>query len=230
LSPHFSSSVLPSSAALGPLWRQHRSFGVAVICSFHQAVPGGLQVVVPIRNIWRRGTDSRWTWDLKLKRENQIRIRILPPNNASKLMRRSRSALQRAVMSRGSCSRYRMQRRNWWLVLCSGVASYSSAEESERMYSGTSSVPRISSGSKSRLRAKEGEPWDCNQEQEKGLRRKRLLSNGSLLWWGTVLLDWLFSLVRHGLWGFFSGGGGREDVKWWKCMRMDLQSTKGAIY
>jgi hypothetical protein len=25
--------------------------GIAVICSFHQAVPGGLQVVVPVRNI-----------------------------------------------------------------------------------------------------------------------------------------------------------------------------------
>jgi hypothetical protein len=31
------------------------------------------------------------------------------------------------------------------------VASSSSEEESEKMYSGTSSVPKISSGSKSRL-------------------------------------------------------------------------------
>jgi hypothetical protein len=35
--------------------------GIALICSFHQTVPGGLQVVVPIRNIWKRGTGSRWT-------------------------------------------------------------------------------------------------------------------------------------------------------------------------
>jgi hypothetical protein len=32
--------------------------------------------------------------------------------------------------------------------------------------------------------------------------KKRLLSNGSLLWWEAVLLDWLFPLVRHGLGGF----------------------------
>jgi hypothetical protein len=36
------------------------------------------------------------------------------------------------------------------------VASSSSAEESERMYLGTSLVPKISSGSKSRLKTKEG--------------------------------------------------------------------------
>jgi hypothetical protein len=45
------------------------------------------------------------------------------------------------------------------------------------------------------------------------IEKKRLLSNGSLLWWGTVLLDWLLPLVWHGLGGFFSGEGGREDVK-----------------
>jgi hypothetical protein len=43
------------------------------------------------------------------------------------------------------------------LVFCSGVASSSSVEESEGMYSGTSSVPKISSGRKSRLKTKEGE-------------------------------------------------------------------------
>jgi hypothetical protein len=36
------------------------------------------------------------------------------------------------------------------------VASSPSVEESERMYSGTSSVPKISSGSKSRLKTKRG--------------------------------------------------------------------------
>jgi hypothetical protein len=34
------------------------------------------------------------------------------------------------------------------------------------------------------------------------VEKKRLLSNGSLLWWEVVLLDWLFPLVRHGLGGF----------------------------
>jgi hypothetical protein len=41
-------------------------------------------------------------------------MRILPPTNASKLMRCSRSALQRVMMSRRSCSRCRMRRRSWW--------------------------------------------------------------------------------------------------------------------
>jgi hypothetical protein len=44
------------------------------------------------------------------------------------------------------------------------------------------------------------------------VEKKRLLLNGSLLWWEVVLLDWLFPLVRHGL-GGFSGERGREDVK-----------------
>jgi hypothetical protein len=52
-------------------------------------------------------------WDLKLRHENQMRMKILPPTNASKLMRRSRSALQRAVTSRKLCSRCRMRRRSW---------------------------------------------------------------------------------------------------------------------
>jgi hypothetical protein len=43
------------------------------------------------------------------------------------------------------------------LVLCSGVASSASREESEEMYLGTSSVPMISSGSKSRLKEEEEE-------------------------------------------------------------------------
>jgi hypothetical protein len=34
------------------------------------------------------------------------------------------------------------------------------------------------------------------------VEKKRLLSNGSLLWWKVVLLDWLFPLVRHALGGF----------------------------
>jgi hypothetical protein len=35
------------------------------------------------------------------------------------------------------------------------------------------------------------------------IEKESLLSNGSLLWWGAALLNWLFSLVRHGLGGFF---------------------------
>jgi hypothetical protein len=62
------------------------------------------------------------------------------------------------------------------------VASYYSAEESERMYSGTSSVPKISSGSKSRLKSKKDESRDCNQDQEKEMRRK-------------ITLEWFASLM-----------------------------------
>jgi hypothetical protein len=51
------------------------------------------------------------------------------------------------------------------------VASSSSAEESERMYSGVSLVPKISSGSRSRLKSKKDESRDWNQNQEKGMRR-----------------------------------------------------------
>jgi hypothetical protein len=35
------------------------------------------------------------------------------------------------------------------------------------------------------------------------VEKKISLSNGSLLWWEIVLLDWLFPLVRHGLGVFF---------------------------
>jgi hypothetical protein len=52
------------------------------------------------------------------------------------------------------------------------MASSSSAEESERMYSGTPSVPKISSGSKSRLESKKDKSRDCNQDQENRMRRK----------------------------------------------------------
>jgi hypothetical protein len=46
-------------------------------------------------------------------------------------------------------------------------ASSSSAEESERMYSGVSSLPMISSGSRSRLKSKKNESRDYNQDQGK---------------------------------------------------------------
>jgi hypothetical protein len=40
------------------------------------------------------------------------------------------------------------------------------------MYSGISSVPKISSGSRSRLKSKKDESRDCDQNQEKGMRRE----------------------------------------------------------
>jgi hypothetical protein len=35
------------------------------------------------------------------------------------------------------------------------------------------------------------------------IEMENLLSNGLFLWWGAVLLNWLFPLVRHGF-GVFS--------------------------
>jgi hypothetical protein len=32
------------------------TLGAGMFCSFHQAIPSGLQVVVPIGHIWRRRT------------------------------------------------------------------------------------------------------------------------------------------------------------------------------
>jgi hypothetical protein len=40
------------------------------------------------------------------------------------------------------------------------------------MYSGISSVPKMSSGSRSRLKSKKDESRDCNQKKEKGMRRE----------------------------------------------------------
>jgi hypothetical protein len=52
------------------------------------------------------------------------------------------------------------------------VASSSSVEESERMYSGTSSVPKISSRSKSRL--KQRKVNHEIQEQEKAKEKSKM--------------------------------------------------------
>jgi hypothetical protein len=50
------------------------------------------------------------------------------------------------------------------------------------MYLGTSLVPKIFSGSKSRLESKKDESRDCNQDQEKGMERE-------------ITLEWFASLV-----------------------------------
>jgi hypothetical protein len=49
----------------------------------------------------------------EIEYRNRMKMMILPPINTSKLMRRWHLAWQRAVMSRRSCSRCRMRRRNW---------------------------------------------------------------------------------------------------------------------
>jgi hypothetical protein len=61
------------------------------------------------------------------------------------------------------------------LTLCSGVASSSSSEESEGMYSGTSSVPKISSGSRSRLKEQKEVSREIANKSKKQIERKPTL-------------------------------------------------------
>jgi hypothetical protein len=96
------------------------------------------------------------------------------------------------------------------------------------MYSGISLVPKMSSGSRSRLKSKKDESQDCNQNQEKGMRREDYSRMVRFFDGKLFSSSGFFPLVRHGL-GGFSGSGGREGVKWWKCVRIDLQSTREAI-
>jgi hypothetical protein len=59
------------------------------------------------------------------------------------------------------------------LIFYSGVASSASREESEEMYSGVSSVPMISSGSRSRLKEnKEEVKHGITHESKKQVKRK----------------------------------------------------------
>jgi hypothetical protein len=69
------------------------------------------------------------------------------------------------------------------LTLCSGVASFSSEEESERMFSGTSSVPKISSGSRSRLKEQRKVNRGIANKSKKQIERK-------------LTLEWYASLVE----------------------------------
>jgi hypothetical protein len=62
------------------------------------------------------------------------------------------------------------------MTLCSGVASSASGEESEEMYSGTSSVPMISSGSKSRLKEAEENMKRKIKQKDKEQIKKELTS------------------------------------------------------
>jgi hypothetical protein len=59
--------------------------------------------------------------------------------------------------------------------LCSGVASSYSREESEEMYSGVSSVPRISSRSGSRLEKTRRGKHEIANEIKKRIKRKLTL-------------------------------------------------------
>jgi hypothetical protein len=87
------------------------------------------------------------------------------------------------------------------------VASSASREESEEMYSGTSSVPMLSSGSKSRLKREKQEEVKCKIMRETGSKsRENSLSNRAFLWRAALL--GLLALV-HGL-GVFPLETGEE--------------------
>jgi hypothetical protein len=92
------------------------------------------------------------------------------------------------------------------------VASSSSVEESKRMYLGVSSVPKISSSSKSRLKSKKNESRDYNQDQEKRDEKKDY--SRMVRFFGGKLFSssGCFPLSAMAL-GVFSGRRGREDVK-----------------
>jgi hypothetical protein len=62
------------------------TLGAGVFCSFHQTIPGDIQVVVPVGHIWRR-TDSHQTRDLNLKMRFNGGYKISPPITTSRLMR-----------------------------------------------------------------------------------------------------------------------------------------------
>jgi hypothetical protein len=70
------------------------------------------------------------------------------------------------------------------LILCSGVAFSSSEEESERMYLGTSLVPKISSGSRSRLEKAERGKHEIANESNKQIDKK-------------LTLEWYASLEKY---------------------------------
>jgi hypothetical protein len=75
------------------------------------------------------------------------------------------------------------------------------------MYSGVSSVSKISSGSTSRLKSNKGESRDCNQKQEEGMRRKDY--SRMVRFFGAKLFSssGYFPLSAMAL-GVFSRGGG----------------------
>jgi hypothetical protein len=98
------------------LFQDHRdgnleAVGMTMVCCLHQAVPSRLQVIVSVRDIQDRGAVVR-NRDPNASAESRSSWKCLPPTSASKVMRRSRSAWQRAVMSRRSCSRCRTRRRS----------------------------------------------------------------------------------------------------------------------
>jgi hypothetical protein len=80
------------------------------------------------------------------------------------------------------------------------------------MYSGISSVPKMSSGSRLKLKSKKDESEDCNQDQEKRIRREDYFRMVHFFDGRLLSSHGVFPLSAMAL-GVFSGGGRREEVK-----------------
>jgi hypothetical protein len=80
------------------------------------------------------------------------------------------------------------------------------------MYSRISSVPKISSGNRLKLRSEKDESRDCNQDQEKGMRRRDYSRMVRFFDGKLFSSSGFFPLSAMAL-AVFSGGGGREGVK-----------------
>jgi hypothetical protein len=80
------------------------------------------------------------------------------------------------------------------------------------MCSGISSVPRMSSGSRLKLKSKKDESRDCNQDQEKGMRRRDYSRMVRFFDGRLFSSHGVFHLSAMAL-GVFSGEGRLEGVK-----------------
>jgi hypothetical protein len=80
------------------------------------------------------------------------------------------------------------------------------------MCSRISSVLKISSGSRLKLKSKKDESRDCNQDQEKGMRSEDYSRMVRFFDGRLFSSHGVFPLSAMAL-GVFSGGGGRKEVK-----------------
>ena len=109
-----------------------------------------------------------------------------------------------------------MRRRSWWLVFCSEVVPSASIDESEIMEMGATSVPKMSSGSKSRLEIEtRSKIWESRGERGKDEEEHGLPLDGTLLGRHAasrsvqrpvlalgLILPRLLAFIRHGDLGF----------------------------
>jgi hypothetical protein len=80
------------------------------------------------------------------------------------------------------------------------------------MCSGISSVPKMSSGSRLKLKSKKDESRDCNEDQEKGMGREDYPQMVRFFYGRLFSSCGAFPLSAIAL-GVFSRGGRREGVK-----------------